>query len=154
MTTTSCVSHGYTPDDRWAKLPTGSTWKEATAVATDSRERVYVFARDPHRVLIFDRDGTFLTSWGEGTFTRPHGICIGPDDAVYLTDDASHTVRKFTADGKLLWTLGASGHPSDTGATSLDYRTIRRAGVASTLGLADPLHFPSVRRSSRTRIPR
>src|SRR5262245_55535200 len=86
VTTTHCRDHGHAPDDRWAKLPAGWTWREATAVATDSRDRVYVFARDPHRVLIFDRDGTFLTSWGEGQFTRPHGICIGPDDSIYLAD--------------------------------------------------------------------
>jgi DNA-binding beta-propeller fold protein YncE len=75
-----------------------------------------------------------VDSWGEGLFTRPHGICIGPDDAVYLTDDADHTVRKFSPDGRLLLTLGASGRPSDTGAASNDYRTIARAGA--------PFHYP------------
>ena len=40
----------------------------------DSRERVYVFNRGEHPVAIFDRDGTFLKSWGEGLFARPHGI--------------------------------------------------------------------------------
>jgi hypothetical protein len=28
-------------------------------------------------VVVFDRDGTFLNSWGEGLFARPHGITIG-----------------------------------------------------------------------------
>ena len=60
---------------------------------------------------------------------------IGPDDSVYCTDDLRHTVRKFTPDGRLLLTLGPSGWPSDTGATSVDYRTILRAGP--------PFHFPT-----------
>jgi DNA-binding beta-propeller fold protein YncE len=66
---------------------------------------------------------------------RAHGIHIGPDDSVYLTDDLDHTVRKFTPEGKLLLTLGTSGKPSDTGIDGLDYRTIRRAGP--------PFHRPT-----------
>ncbi len=133
-TTRSCREFGYEPDDRWAKLPVGWDWKEATAVAADSRDRVFVFSRGKCPLVVFDRDGTFLTAWGEGLFVRPHGVFIGPDDSVYLTDDSDHTVRKFSPDGKLLLTLGTSGKPSDTGATSVDFRTIQRAGP--------PFHFP------------
>jgi len=134
MNVEDCREFGYEADDHWAKCPHGWHWKEATAVATDSRDRVFVFNRGDHPLLVFDRSGTFLASWGEGLFARPHGICIGPDDAVYLTDDADHTVRKFSPDGRLLLTLGTSGKPSDTGATSMDYRTIARAGP--------PFHYP------------
>ncbi len=122
-------------DAEWAKFSEGPTWSEATAVAVDSRDRVFVFGRCPHRVLIFDRDGNFVSTWGEGVFARAHGITIGPDDSVYCTDDLDHTVRKFTPDGRLLMTLGTSGKPSDTGSTSIDYRTIRYAGP--------PFHFPT-----------
>src|SRR5437764_657207 len=102
----------------WGTLPEGWRLVEVAGVATDSRDRVFVF----------DREGRFLVSWGEGLFTRPHGITIGPDDAVYCADDLDHTIRKFSAEGKPLLTLGTSGRPSDTGATSQDFRTIRRAG--------------------------
>lgn len=132
---TSCRDFGYSADDQWAKLPPGYSWTEVTAVATDSRDRVYVFNRGEHPVMIFDRDGTFLTSWGEGVFARPHGITIGPDDSVYCTDDLQHTVRKFTPDGEQLLLLGKPGQPADTGATSIDYRTIVRS--------AGPFYFPT-----------
>lgn len=131
----TCRDFGYEAQDLWAKLPDGWSWTEVTAVATDSQDRVYVFNRGEHPVILFDRNGVFLSSWGEGVFARPHGIFIGPDDSVYCTDDLDHTVRKFTPDGKLLFTLGTSGRPSDTGATSIDYRTIRRAGA--------PFYFPT-----------
>ena len=108
---------------------------EAVAVAADAQDRVLVFNRGEHPVMVFDRDGRFLRSWGEGLFARPHGIFIGPDDTVYCTDDLDHTVRKFTPDGRLLLTLGTSGKPSDTGATSVDYRTIVRVGP--------PFHYPT-----------
>src|SRR5262249_26447339 len=109
--------------------------KEVAGVATDSQDRVYVFNRGDHPLMVFNRDGTFVKSWGEGLFKRPHGIIIGPDDSVYCTDDFDHTVRKFTPDGRLLMTLGTSGQPSDTGATSVDFRTILRAGP--------PFHYPA-----------
>jgi len=125
----------YVALDRWAKLPADWSFGEAVAVACDSRDRVFVFARSPHPVVVFDRDGTFLNSWGEGLFVRPHGIFIGPDDSVYFTDYCGHTVRAFTPDGKPRFLLGPSGQPSDTGATSMDYRTIRRSGP--------PFHYPT-----------
>jgi hypothetical protein len=114
---------------RWERLPPGWTFVEVAGVAADSRDRVYVFTRGEHPVIVFDRDGNFLTSWGEGRFRRAHGIFIGPDDAVWCTDDLDHTIRKFTPDGKLLLTLGTSGQPSDTGIVGIDYRTIRSPGL-------------------------
>jgi DNA-binding beta-propeller fold protein YncE len=117
----------YTPEPGWPRLPEGCAFAEAAAVAADSRGRVYVFHREPHGVLVFERDGTGLGAWGRGPFARPHGLFVGPDDALFLTDDAGHTVRKFTPEGEPLLTLGA-GRPSDTGVSGMDYRTIRRAG--------------------------
>lgn len=125
----------YKADDCWAKLPDGMRWAEVAAVATDSKDRVFVFHRGPRPVMVFDRDGAFITSWGESCFVRPHGITIDGDDAVYCTDDADHTVKKFTPDGRLLMTLGTSGRPSDTGATCIDFRTVCHAGP--------PFHFPT-----------
>lgn len=133
--TGNCEDFGYKADDQWAKLPAGWGWKEVAAVAVDSRDRVYVFNRGDHPVMVFDRDGTFLFAWGEGLFLRPHGIFIGPDDSVFCTDDLGHTIRTYTPEGKLLATLGPSGVASDTGATSMDYRTIVRAGP--------PYHYPT-----------
>ena len=114
--------------EHWAQLPEGWSFVEVAGVASDSLGRIHVFNRGEHPVIVFNRDGQFLRSWGEGIFTRAHGITIGPDDSVYLADDLGHTVRKFTLEGKLLLTLGTSGSASATGAIGLDYRTIRHAG--------------------------
>jgi DNA-binding beta-propeller fold protein YncE len=113
---------------RWEHLPPGWSLVEVAGVACDSRDRVHVFNRGEHPLIVFGRDGQFLHSWGEGLFARAHGLFIGPDDSVYCTDDLDHTVRKFTPEGKLLLTLGTSGQPSETGISGNDYRTIRRAG--------------------------
>lgn len=93
----------------WAKLPEGWSFLEVTDVTVDRHDRVYVFNRGEHPLIILDRDGTFLTSWGEGLFKRPHGVTVGVDDAIYCVDDGDNTVRKFTLDGRLLFTLGTPG---------------------------------------------
>lgn len=118
----------FQPLVRWEQLPPGHELVEVAGVAVDADDRVYVFNRGPHPVIVLDRDGRFLQAWGEGVFTRPHGVTIGPDGAVWLTDDLGHAVRKCTPDGKLLLTLGTPGAASDTGAQGFDYRTIRRPG--------------------------
>ena len=54
----------YAVHEDWARLPEGVEMK-AAAVAVDSQDRVYCFNRvDEHPILVFDRDGNFLTSWG------------------------------------------------------------------------------------------
>jgi len=98
--------------DNWAKLPEGWTFKECAAVGVDSKDNVYVFNRGAHPMIIFDRNGKFLRSWGEGIFPRAHGLTMGPDDTMFCTDDGDHTVRKCTLDGRVLLTLGTSGKPA------------------------------------------
>ncbi len=63
-------------------------------------------------MMVFDRDGNFLRSWGEGLFSRAHGIHIDGDDNLYCTDDGDHTVRKISTDGKVLMTIGVPNEPA------------------------------------------
>ncbi|UCH58207.1 MAG: hypothetical protein JSV18_05975, partial [Candidatus Bathyarchaeota archaeon] len=65
---------------------------------------------------MFDREGNFLKSWGEGIFANPHGVYIDADDRVYCVDKMDHTVRKFTQNGELLLTLGTKEQPGEAGA--------------------------------------
>jgi DNA-binding beta-propeller fold protein YncE len=95
--------------ENWGKLPEGWSFKEIGAVGTDRNDNVYVFNRGEHPMIVFDKDGNFLRSWGEGVFPRAHGIFMAPDDTIWLTDDGDHTVRQCTLDGKILLTLGTPG---------------------------------------------
>lgn len=107
--------HTYELADGWAKLPEGESFVDVSGMAIDSEDRVYVFNRGAHPVMVFDREGNLLSAWGNGLFDRPHGIFVGPDGSVYCTDDGNHTVTKYTPDGRLLMTLGNRNRPSDTG---------------------------------------
>jgi DNA-binding beta-propeller fold protein YncE len=102
----------YEPVPGWGRLPEGWSLKEVGAVAVDSQDRVYVFNRGEHPMVVFDRDGKFLASWGEGLFRRAHGLHMGPDDMLWCTDDGDHTVRKCTPDGRVLLTLGLPERPA------------------------------------------
>jgi DNA-binding beta-propeller fold protein YncE len=96
----------------WAKLPDGWTFQDAPDVVVDAQDRVYVFNRGEHPMVVFEPDGTFITSWGEGFFVRPHGVTLGPDGALYCVDDGAHCIYKCSLDGQVLATIGTPGQPA------------------------------------------
>jgi len=106
-------SHRYRVMEGWGHLPPGYSYRDATSVCVDSKDNVYVFNRGAHPVIVFDRHGTFLRSWGEDVgFVNAHGAAVGPDDMLYLTDDFGAAVRKFTPQGKVVLTIGTPGTPA------------------------------------------
>ena len=98
--------------ENWEQLPNGFGWPETAGVATDNQDNVYVFNRGEHPMMVFDQNGSFIKSWGEGIFTRPHGVSLGPDNTLYCSDDGDHTIRQCTIDGKVLLTIGNPGNPA------------------------------------------
>ena len=119
----------------WGQLPPDIDLVEVPAVGVDSADRVYAFNRGEHPMVVFDRDGRFLGSWGEGLFTRAHGLWVGPDDALYCVDDGDHTVRKCTPEGQVLLTLGVPHQPSDSGYVPGDFLSVKFGG--------GPFHRPT-----------
>lgn len=99
----------YQVSEDWGCLPEGWEIGDVGGVAVDSKDRVYVFNRGPHPMLVFDSDGRLLRSWGEGVFIRPHGVSMGPDETIYCTDDGDHTVRRCSLSGKVLMVIGNIG---------------------------------------------
>ena len=100
----------HEPVPFWAKIPHGIWLEEATSVAVDSDDWVYVFNRGNMPILVFDPDGNLVDTWGnddpfEGTelFEDPYGwhmpswkgarfqlapaITIDDGDNLWLVDD-------------------------------------------------------------------
>ena len=102
----------YSVEPNWQTMPPGYEWREVAAVAVDGNDNVYVFNRGEHPMMVFDKDGNFVKSWGEGVFSRAHGVSLGPDDTLYCSDDGDHTVRQCTLDGDVLMTIGVPGEPA------------------------------------------
>jgi len=104
----------YEVVEGWGKLPEGWIFTQVAGVAVNSQDKVYVYNRGEHPMIIFDREGNFLTSWGEDFLTRGgHGIFIDTDDYVYLADGTMQTVMKFTPEGERLLTLGTEGQANE-----------------------------------------
>src|SRR5438105_8561976 len=114
-------------NENWAKVPEEITLGDCAAVGVDRQNRVYAFNRGEHPVAVFDAEGNLLRTWGEGVFHRPHGVHVGPDDTIWLTDDGDHPVRKGTLDGSALMTLGSLGEPKTQMRRQPVHRCIRTA---------------------------
>jgi DNA-binding beta-propeller fold protein YncE len=101
----------YQPVPGWPKLSAGVKFGPVSAVATDSADRVFVFHRGKQPIMVFERDGTFVRSWGDEYIKSAHGLRIDHENNVWLTDTGYHQVFKFDPQGKLLLTLGKKGEP-------------------------------------------
>ncbi len=108
-------THQYTVEENWWTLPDGWEFGWIPAVAVDSQDRVYVYSRSEHPMVVFDRDGNFLTSWGDDILKDAHGIYIDADDNIYCVERETHVMHKFTTDGELLMTLGTMDKPGTEG---------------------------------------
>ena len=119
----------YEVMEGWEQLPAGYEHRDVAGVAVDADDRAFLICRGDHPIIVYDRRGNFVGSWGEGEFTyRTHGITVGPDGTIWCTDDGNHTVRQFTPSGKLLMTLGTLNTPSDTGYDGKSTLTVSRPG--------------------------
>jgi sugar lactone lactonase YvrE len=116
-------AHTYRVDESWARLPAGIGLM-AASVTVDSDDNVYCFSRvREHPVVVFDRDGNFLRSWGAGQFEFPHTIRADEHDNLWLVDRDLGQMMYYTREGKLLRTIGTPGFRSDTGVRPDDFRS-------------------------------
>ena len=108
-------THQYTVQEDWWTLPEGWEFGWIPAVAVDSQDRIYVYSRSEHPMVVFDRDGNFIDAWGDDILKDAHGIFIDADDNIYCTERDTHVMRKFTTNGELLMTLGTPDEPGAEG---------------------------------------
>ena len=134
MATVGTGKYTFELIEDWAKLPDGWVLGQ-TGIVTDSQDRVYLFNRSDHPLIVLDRDGNFITSWGEGVLDDAHGMHIDEDENLYLPVKNSHVVQKYDRDGNLLMTMGEWYKPSDTGWSGITEEPALRA--------AGPFNRPS-----------
>ncbi len=104
----------YEALEEWEQLPEGWSLKECPGVAVDSQDNIFVLTRGVHPIIVFDREGKFQRSFGEGMFSenRTHGLYVGYDDSVWVADDGLHTVQKFSSRGERQMEIGQRNSPA------------------------------------------
>ncbi|MCL2394766.1 MAG: peptidyl-alpha-hydroxyglycine alpha-amidating lyase family protein [Acidimicrobiaceae bacterium] len=112
----------------WERIPNDWTHPDVAGVCTDSSGNVFLYCRGDHPVMIYDREGNFLDSWGDGMFSfRTHGMHMGGEDRLFLVDDGGNSVGQYSLDGKLIQQIGPKGDASDTGYTGEMGKPVPRA---------------------------
>jgi hypothetical protein len=112
----------YTRVHPWSELPYDAEVYDNRAsvigIAEGPDRNIYVLTRCRRNscegrkeppILKFDPEGRLLASFGAGLFVFPHNLTIDRGGNVWTTDEGNHAVRKFSADGKLLMTIGEPG---------------------------------------------
>src|SRR5215471_12987147 len=99
----ACVA--YTAWGQFVPLAAnGVTLGTVSSVAADQNGVIYVLQRgdkaDP--VIVVDREGRVLRSWGKGMFTVPHSVRVDPEGNVWTVDAGSSVILKFSPQGKKL----------------------------------------------------
>jgi len=117
---------GFTRILDWPRYPDGMQFEMGSGVAIDANDVIYLFTRDVEHwaahplalkdkmgkssISMFNREGDFLGKWGPsdepGFALGAHTLYIEKDGMFWTTDRDGHTVKKYTAEGELLLTLG------------------------------------------------
>lgn len=105
---------GYRPAGDWLQLPAGFRFNLATAVATDRDDNLHVAHRGTPPIVVFDRAGRFLRSWGDGDIRVAHGLRLDDDGNVWVTDLETHQVIKYDSTGNALLRLGSRNRAGDS----------------------------------------
>jgi DNA-binding beta-propeller fold protein YncE len=92
---------------KWGQPP--GEWGHTSSVVSNHKDLILVLRRADPPILIFNREGKVVNSFGTGMFERPHSLDVDRDGYVWATDTQENVVYKFSMDGKLLMTLGKKG---------------------------------------------
>jgi streptogramin lyase len=90
-------------------VPDAAAMGASSDVAFDSKGHLYVLSRGTKPLTEFDENGKFIRAFGDGLFTRSHGIRIDKNGNIWATDVGAHTVMKISPQGEVLLTLGTKG---------------------------------------------
>jgi hypothetical protein len=99
----------------WGELPKSIRYGNTHGVCVDSQGHVYIHhtvhatSESEDTMVVFDRKGKFVRSWGKEFKGGAHGLHIrkeGRDEFLYLCDTRRAVVAKMTLKGETVWELG------------------------------------------------
>jgi len=99
----------------WGELPERISYGNTHSVVEDSEGFVYVHhtvhqnSRSDHATVVFDPDGKFVRSWGNGFAGGAHGMLIRKENGeefLYFCDIVRNIVVKTTLEGEEIFRIG------------------------------------------------
>jgi streptogramin lyase len=130
--------------------PPNADWESGMVswVALDAKGTIYLLQRgekaDP--VLVVNREGKILRSWGKGLYKIPHSIRLDPQGNVWTVDANSSTVIKFSSQGEKLMQIDVGGQPQNSrsqfvGTTDIAFGPNGRIFISDGYGNARILEY-------------
>ena len=97
-----------------APFPNASGKKADTAsVAADGKGLIFVLRRSDPPILVYNREGKLVNSWGTGLFVDDHNIDVDRFGFVWIGDRNGQIEYKFTKEGKQVMSIGTKGMKGD-----------------------------------------
>ena len=100
----------YDSAPNFLKLPTGLYLGEGIGVARNSKGHIFVYTRggDTSHLYEFDPKGVFVREIGKGLygFQMAHAVRIDPQDNIWVVDEGTDMIIKFTPEGRVAMTMG------------------------------------------------
>lgn len=112
--------HRYEWVSDWLMPPDNILWGDTQGVTQDARGHIYVThtvrqsSPSKDAIVVFDKNGKFVTSWGSRFAGGGHGIDIrkeGGQEFLYHCDTAHRVVVKTTLAGDVIWEKGKPEEP-------------------------------------------
>src|SRR5258708_17725697 len=133
----------------FAAQAAGADWESGMVswVALDKNGTIYELQRgekaDP--VLVLDKNGKVLRSWGKGNYKIPHSIRLDPAGNVWTVDAQASTVIKYSPQGDKLMTIEVGEQPQTrsafNGTTDIAFGPNRRLFITDGYGNARVLEY-------------
>lgn len=107
--------HKYEVTHDWGELPATIKYGNTHGVCHDSHGRIYIHhtvnagSESSDTMVVFDKKGKFIKSWGKEFKGGAHGLHIhkeGNQEFLYLCDTKRAVVVKTTLDGEQVWSIG------------------------------------------------
>ena len=90
--------------------PPGEYMGESVAVATNSKDHIFVFHRasPTSKLWEFDQNGKFVREIGKNYygFEFAHSVRVDKDDNIWTVDEGTNMITKFTPEGKVAMVIG------------------------------------------------
>ena len=99
-------------------------------------------------IVVVDRQGHVLRSWGKGLYKIPHSIRLDPAGNVWTTDAESSTILKFSPTGQKLMQIEVGEQPTGrksrfVGTTDIAFGPNGRLFITDGYGNARVLEYSS-----------